>query len=319
MTEGLVSVIVPCYNGTKFVDRCFKCLMGQSYKRLEIIAVDDGSTDHSLSLMESYAADFEKEGMRLKCVRKENGGEPSAINFGLKYVTGEFLHLLDIDDLIMPDAIEAKLKLMEDGVDLVVSNGYYINMDENDEIVSETLFTEKDLSDRTHTFYHGLLMSTMYNWAGAYILRCKTLFDFYPDREIYVPPFGQNLQLLLPCSYKKKVVYTHRPLMKYFRHKQSSTYLRRDKALRDMEIYAGTRQHLINVLIEDSEKADLQREFDIKFGRQFLAAYAEAGLKKKAKASYKLLKKHSADTKSDRNVYLSCVFPRLWKLLKGKK
>lgn len=105
----MVSVIVPVYNTILYLDECVKSIINQSYKDLEIILVDDGSTDGSEKKIDEYAA-FDK---RVKALHKSNGGLSVARNCGIEISSGEFLAFVDSDDYIAPDYIECLLKMFE--------------------------------------------------------------------------------------------------------------------------------------------------------------------------------------------------------------
>ncbi|MDR1973237.1 MAG: glycosyltransferase [Bacteroidales bacterium] len=87
----LISVIVPVYNGEKYIDVCMNNLLQQTYKNLEIIVIDDGSTDSSPEKLKKYS---------VKIFRQENKGLSAARNIGIKIATGEYIHFMDVDDLI---------------------------------------------------------------------------------------------------------------------------------------------------------------------------------------------------------------------------
>lgn len=91
-----VSIIIPCYNAEKCLKNCIDSILGQSLKEMEIICVNDGSTDNTLSILQ----DYEKKDNRIVVVNKENGGVSSARNEGLKYAKGDFLIFIDSDDYI---------------------------------------------------------------------------------------------------------------------------------------------------------------------------------------------------------------------------
>lgn len=91
-----ISVIIPVYNSEKYIERCLKSVVNQSYKDLEIILIDDGSTDNSSLICKKW----EKLDNRVKYFRKENGGPSTARNYGLKHVSGDYIHFLDSDDWI---------------------------------------------------------------------------------------------------------------------------------------------------------------------------------------------------------------------------
>lgn len=102
MEKDLISIIVPVYNVESYLDRCMESILKQTYKRLEIILVDDGSTDSSGEKCDAYA----KLDGRIKVIHKENGGLSDARNAGLKLATGAYIGYVDSDDWIEPDMYE---------------------------------------------------------------------------------------------------------------------------------------------------------------------------------------------------------------------
>ena len=96
--EDLISVIVPVYNMEQYLERCINSIVDQTYRNLEIILVDDGSTDRSPRMCDEYAA---KDG-RIKVVHKVNGGLSDARNAGLQVATGTYIGYVDSDDWIEP-------------------------------------------------------------------------------------------------------------------------------------------------------------------------------------------------------------------------
>ncbi len=98
----LVSVIVPVYNVAKYLPRCIDSILSQTYSNLEIILVDDGSTDESGAICDKYA----KTDTRIQVLHKENGGQSSARNKGLDIASGEFIAFVDADDWVAINYIE---------------------------------------------------------------------------------------------------------------------------------------------------------------------------------------------------------------------
>lgn len=95
----MISIIIPVYNISDYLDRCISSVLKQSYKNLEIILVDDGSTDNSGEICDNY----KKEDKRIKVIHKENGGVSSARNTGLENANGEYVAFIDGDDYIEED------------------------------------------------------------------------------------------------------------------------------------------------------------------------------------------------------------------------
>ena len=101
-TDRLLTVIVPIYNVEKYLRRCIDSILVQTYGKLEIILVDDGSTDRSGKICDEYA----KKDQRIKVIHKMNGGSADARNTGLENATGEFIGFVDSDDYILPEMYE---------------------------------------------------------------------------------------------------------------------------------------------------------------------------------------------------------------------
>lgn len=97
-----VSIILPVYNVSEYLERCLNSILNQTYISIEIIAVNDGSTDSSLEILEKY----KKIDSRINIVSKPNGGLMSAWLEGLKYATGNLITFVDSDDWIDKDYIE---------------------------------------------------------------------------------------------------------------------------------------------------------------------------------------------------------------------
>ncbi len=122
-----VSVIVPVYNADKYIDGCIESIVNQSYKNIEIILVDDGSTDQSAKKLDDWA----KKDQRIKAVHKENGGVSSSRNVGLDNAIGEFVMFVDSDDTVTNDFVETALfELKERDLD-VLSFAFDFVYDEN--------------------------------------------------------------------------------------------------------------------------------------------------------------------------------------------
>lgn len=116
-----VSVIVPVYNVEKHLKTCLDSVINQTYKNLEIILIDDGSTDNSSEICDEYARNDE----RIVVIHKENKGVSSARNKGIEIATGDFIGFVDSDDYIEPDMYEKLVSMItSDDIDIATS-GYY--------------------------------------------------------------------------------------------------------------------------------------------------------------------------------------------------
>lgn len=111
-----VSVVIPIYNSEKFIDRCVDSLINQSYSNIEIVLVNDGSTDNSLDILKK----LKKKDKRIIVIDQKNGGAGSARNNGLKHASGDYLTFLDSDDSFSVDAIKNMISTVDSKTDVVI-------------------------------------------------------------------------------------------------------------------------------------------------------------------------------------------------------
>ena len=108
--EELISVIIPVYNVKAYLERCVNSVLTQTYRHLEILLIDDGSTDGSASLCDSLAAREE----RIRVIHRENGGAAAARNTGLDTAAGELIAFADADDFLHPELYARMLRILEE-------------------------------------------------------------------------------------------------------------------------------------------------------------------------------------------------------------
>lgn len=107
INNPLVSIIVPVYNAENFISKCIDSILNQTYRNIEVILVNDGSTDSSLSILESYQKKFPE---KIFCFSQKNKGEGETRNVGISHSSGDYIALLDSDDWYDLDYIETLLK-----------------------------------------------------------------------------------------------------------------------------------------------------------------------------------------------------------------
>lgn len=128
--EDLLSVIVPVYNAEKYLHRCIDSILQQSYNHLELLLIDDGSSDSSLDICEQYA----EADSRVTVYHIENSGPSVARNCGLKYANGRYLAFVDADDYLETDMYSTLINEMNhNAVEMVICN-WYIHNDKSHEI-----------------------------------------------------------------------------------------------------------------------------------------------------------------------------------------
>lgn len=128
MSERLVSVVIPVYNGEDFVDRAIRSVLAQEHEEVEAVVVNDGSEDGTADVVEAMA----REDARIRIVHKENEGLAAARNTGIEHARGAYLNFLDADDWLLSHKLRVQLEALEGaaGGDLVYSD--YVKVDEED-------------------------------------------------------------------------------------------------------------------------------------------------------------------------------------------
>jgi len=119
---GLVSIIIPCFNMGRFVREAIESCLGQTYQQVEVIVIDDGSTDDSLRVIREYES-------RITYRSRPNAGACAARNDGIELSRGEFIQFLDADDTLMPDAIERRLVALRENVGSVFGERFHVRDD----------------------------------------------------------------------------------------------------------------------------------------------------------------------------------------------
>lgn len=102
-----ITLILPIFNGEKYISRCIDSVLNQTYKNFELIIINDGSTDKSLNIIKKYA----KKDNRIKIINKKNEGVSIARNIGIENSTGDFITFIDADDYLEIEALETMINL----------------------------------------------------------------------------------------------------------------------------------------------------------------------------------------------------------------
>lgn len=117
----MISIIVPCFNGEKYIKRCLDSILNQSYEDFEVIIINDGSTDKSDEIISNYLSDA-----RIKYFKQENKGIGATRNFGISKANGEYITFLDIDDYFDIQALDKMINFsLKNDLDIVVTDYYF--------------------------------------------------------------------------------------------------------------------------------------------------------------------------------------------------
>lgn len=156
----LITVIVAAYNVENYITRCLNSILAQSYTNLEIIVVDDGSTDSTPSIVDSFAAD----NSRIKVIHQANAGLSGARNSALKIATGDYLGFVDGDDFIEPTMYEEMITSCEStGAEMAITEYKEVGGDENRSYSGNVYVLSRDealntfiCDDKPYRIYHSV-------------------------------------------------------------------------------------------------------------------------------------------------------------------
>lgn len=166
-----VSIVIPVYNTEKYLDECILSVLNQTYHDIEIIAVNDGSRDNSLKILEQYSD-------KIKIISKPNGGTASALNLGIENMNGQWFKWLSADDLLYPTAVEELVSVAEklkDKENTIFYSNYDI-IDSNGNIIEQ--FIEPDYNNLDQFEFNTILLDH-YIGNGTTSLIHKSAFDRY--------------------------------------------------------------------------------------------------------------------------------------------
>ncbi|MBQ8202757.1 MAG: glycosyltransferase family 2 protein [Clostridia bacterium] len=172
MNQKKVSVIIPAYNAANYIERCLDSIIGQTYKNLEIIVIDDGSKDNTREKVEKYSA----ENSAVRYAYQENTGAAGARNNGISLVSGDYITFCDSDDTLIPSFIETLVGECEKGADMAVAG--YMNITEEGRVLAKRSISEKPLGIYANVATCGKLYRTEFvKKADLRFLKGATLFE----------------------------------------------------------------------------------------------------------------------------------------------
>lgn len=216
-----ISVVVPVYNVERFLHKCLDSIISQTYKDIEVLLIDDGSTDSSGRICDEYAA----KDNRLKVYHKQNGGVSSARNYALEKVSGEWIYFCDADDVLYNYTLDLLLEGINDNV--VSSMGGYVTVDDKYKILKRNEIIEKSILSIEETLQD--FYSPIYTMFNGYLVTRLLKNDIIKNNhlrfreDIYIKEDGLFLVQYL-CHCKGCIVYNTIPVYQYVMHSSSAMH-----------------------------------------------------------------------------------------------
>lgn len=239
MKNPLISIIVPVYNVEPYLERCLDSILSQTYKNYEVILIDDGSTDNSGKICDTYA----KNHPQIKVFHKKNGGLSDARNFGIKKSSGEYLTFVDSDDTITEDALEYLYSLIKK---------HHTKM----AIAPYTIITKKRKTNLGKNFSPAVLnteeaLRRMLTEHGFTVSACAKLYHKnlfanveYPTGKFYEDN-ATTYKLILKCP---KIAYGNHSIYNYIVHPEKSTITSQKFTIQKLDYISLTEQACPDIL-----------------------------------------------------------------------
>ena len=239
MEKPVVSVIIPVYNGEKYLKECLDSVIRQSFSHWEMICINDGSTDGSLRILE----DFARMDDRIRVLSQDNQGQSAARNAGMRCALGAYILFLDCDDRLMPDALERLTeRAAEDQLDILYFDG--------ETFFNDGLDTEEKFAGYRQVYHAKITISgtltgtemfrTLYESGSYRVSVCMQLFrrTFLQETGMTFYPgilYEDNLFTMKTMTQAKRTGYCHQTF--YMRRIRPNSIVTQSKDYRHLRSY----------------------------------------------------------------------------------
>lgn len=266
--KATVSVIIPVYNSKKHLDRCISSVVQQTYKNIEVVLVDDDSTDGSLDICNAWA----QKDARIKVVHKENAGAGKARNTGMDNASGDYYCFVDSDDYIDPSTIQICIDSMEKyKADTSVFGHSFVS--EKGEINPQIISAKKQIFNHTEvvsellpsffTLSMGFTVSVWGKIFSAKIIRDNSL-RFLNEREIYSEDTLFLLEYFPKCE---RAVVVNRYMYNYYENETSLS-----------RVYEKEKEEKLNIFLHKALEIAKTNGLDDNMARHIKARYQSCAM-----------------------------------------
>lgn len=202
-----VSVVIPAYNASPFIEKCINSILSQSFKDFEIVVVNDGSTDNTLQILET----LHKKDERIRIITQKNGGVSSARNTGLKNATGKFVTFVDADDALLPTALDDMVAVMGDTTDFAVFSHNEVKLTSKPHLEKPCVYKAEELDEKFIEFDRVIW------WPWAKMLRRSVIEENHLEYDTSLS-FGEDhiFNLLFAKHIKGNVVVSDKVVYNYY-------------------------------------------------------------------------------------------------------
>lgn len=317
----MVSVIVPIYNVEKYLKNCIECLIQQSYEELEILLIDDGSTDTSGQIADQYAM----KDPRIHVIHQKNGGLSAARNKGLDVAKGEYICFVDSDDTVHHDFIKTLFGLCEEKHCEIAQCGFLRtseirNEDKMIDCMDACIYTNIEMLDK---IYSALSVETIVAWNKLYHREVFNGVKF-PEGMLHEDE-ATTFRLIYNASH---VVRISQPL--YYYYQNDLGIMRKNYSLKRLDILKALEMRM--QFFKEKELTELYYKDTYKYLCKILIQYYEVAHMQEThkEVLQSLIQKYHAQLKDSKDsrwslkrrmaLYVFGLFPQLYvPLMCGKR
>jgi len=204
MKQPTISIIIPVYNGEKYLPQCLDSILAQSYPHWELLLIDDGSKDSSGSICEAYA----QKDSRIKAIHQQNSGQAAARNAGVAIATGDYISFIDCDDWIDSDMYQTMVSTLQQQQAEVIICGYIEEYDGRQKHVH---------TDETITVYDAMeaVKLVLQNRIGSYLWSMLFQRDVVQEKMPDLNPYEDHATIFKWISHARRVVLLNHAFYHY--------------------------------------------------------------------------------------------------------
>ncbi|MCW5516903.1 glycosyltransferase family 2 protein [Muriicola sp. Z0-33] len=270
-----VSVIIPAFNCGQYIERCVNSVINQSYRDIEIIVVNDGSTDDTLSILESIS----QSDNRLSFISQKNTGTHLARMNGVRSSTGDVIFNLDADDYLESNAIELLVnKMQRTSADIVIGN-YYQHRNGIKRLMRNT---PPSSYDRTEAISF-MLLGKISNYLWGRLIKRHLMDEIdLPSKRVYSEDVLTNFFIL--CNHDVKIEFVEEPVLNYIIHTTNISY---SKSEGPVEGFFDEFEMVEKMLSDKGLNSVLQDEIALYKSLMWIGYCRKGGLKARDKLYHK--------------------------------
>lgn len=218
-----ISIIMAAWNTGKYIQRALDAIEKQDYEAIQLIIVNDGSTDNTKSIIERYIPKFTTKNRELLLINQSNQGAAKAFNVALKHCKGDYLYWQDSDDWLEPNVLSKMIGILENEPKYqIIRGGCNIRNEEDVEKNVKTKYSGH-ISDED-IFDSYIFENDSYCFNGVFMARMEIVRSRIIEKGIFVSEAGQNWQLILPLSYSTNCKNIELPIINYLVRKNSHSH-----------------------------------------------------------------------------------------------